>query len=94
VALQFEHRLSQLLYRDRPAVPVMADIEILAEDAAEVAAGKEYRPRAANSDQDAFLAKVRADGADDRLLPDAAKASLALSAASSAPTGTELARVH
>jgi len=70
-------------------MPVMADIEILAEDAAEVAAGKEYRPRAPAADQDAFLAEVRTDRADDRLIADAAKPGLAVAALSCAPARAE-----
>jgi hypothetical protein len=75
-------------------MPMMADVEILAEDAAQIAAGKEYRPGAPAADQDALLAEVRADGTDDRPVADAAEANLIVGAVYLAPTRTECAGVH
>jgi len=73
---------------------MMADVEVLAEDAAQIAAGKEYRSRPPAADQHAFLAEMRTYRADGRLIADAAEADLALAATSSAHTRTERAGIH
>ena len=88
VILQFEHRLGQLLDCGWVAVPIVADIEVLAEHTAQIAAGKEYRARAAAADQNTFLAEVRTDGTDTRYIADAAKAHLIIAAMNPALTGT------
>ena len=67
---------------------MMADIEVLAEDTAQVAAGKENRPRAPPADQDAFFAEMGTDGTDTRSAADAAKTELVITAAGPAPAGT------
>jgi hypothetical protein len=81
--------LCQLLDGDPAALPMVTDIEVLAEDTAQIAAGEEYRAGATITDQDALLAKMGADGTDDRLISDAAKARLPLSTMGFAPAGTE-----
>ena len=73
---------------------MMADIEVLAEDTAEVTAGEKYRPRPALTDEDAFLAEVRADGADHRHIADTAKPDLALTALNFALARTEHTGIH
>ena len=72
---------------------MVADVEILTEDTAQIAAGKEYRAGAAAADQDALLAEMGPDGADDRFVTDAAKARLFFSTMGFAPTGTERTRI-
>jgi len=86
--LQFEHRLGQLLDCGRLAVPMDADVEVLTEHAAQIAAGKKYRARAAAADQNAFLAEMGTNGADSRHITDTAKAHLIIAAMDPAPTGT------
>ena len=73
---------------------MVADIEVLAEDAAQVAAGKEYSAGTTRTDEYAFLAEVRADRADDRHISGAAKAYLAVGATDSALARTEDAGIH
>jgi hypothetical protein len=68
---------------------MMADIEVLAEDTAEIASGEKYRPRPALPDKDAFLAEVRPDGADYRLIADSAKADFAFTPADFALSWTK-----
>ena len=94
VILQFEHRLGQLLDCGWVAVPIVADVEVLAEHAAQIAAGKEYRARAAAADQNAFLAEVRTYRANYRLITDATKADLILAAMDFALTWTQRAGIH
>ena len=70
-------------------MPVVTDVEVLAEDTAQVAAGEEYRARASPSDQDVFFAEMGPDGTDNRLGSDAAKSRLPLSTTGFALTWTE-----
>ena len=58
----------------------MADVEILAENAAQVAARKEYSARTAGAHEDAFFAEMGACGTYDRHIGDSAEAELALAA--------------
>jgi len=113
--LQFEHSAGQLLNRHRASVAKMADIEVLAEDATQVASGEEYRAGAAGGTgfqpvktrpsplgplrgwpchQDAFLAEVRADGADEGHISDPAEAELPPAAIDLTLPRTERAGVH
>jgi len=78
--LQLEHRLGQLFDCYLAAVAMMADVEVLAEDTAEIAAGKENSARAATAYEDAFFAEVGANGANEGHIADAAKTSLAFTA--------------
>jgi len=64
----------------------------LAKDAAQIAAGKKYCARAATPHQDAFLAKMRSDGANHRQIGDAAKAGLPFASLDLAPTRTKCTR--
>lgn len=59
---------------------MVADVEILAENAAKVATGEEYRTRASRSDEYAFLAEMRAYRADYGHLANAAEAEFAAAA--------------
>lgn len=76
VILQLEHRLGQLLNGHFTAEAMVADIEILTEDTAEVTAGEEYSARPTAADKDAFLAKMWAYRADDRQSGNTAEANL------------------
>jgi len=73
---------------------MMANIEVLAENAAEVAAGEKYRPRPSFADKNTFLAEVRPDGADYRRIADAAKADFAFTALDFALPRTEHTGIH
>ena len=73
---------------------VMADIEILAEDTSQIAAGEEYRAGASPADQDAFLTEMRPDGTDDRFDSDAAKARLSFSTMGFTSAGTKRTGIH
>ena len=73
---------------------MMADIEILAENATEVAAGEKYRPRPSFADKNTFLAEVRPDGADYRRIADAAKADFAFTALDFALPRTQHTGIH
>ena len=75
-------------------MPMVADVEVLAEHAAQIAAGKEYRAGAASADQNAFLAEMRTDGTNYRHITGAAKAYLALFAIDFTFTWTECAGIH
>ena len=88
VILQFEHRLGQLLDCDWVALPMMADIEVLAEDTAQIAAGEENRAGTVAANQYAFLAEMGTDGTDARHIANAAKTQLVIAAMDFAPTGT------
>jgi hypothetical protein len=92
--LQAEHCFSQLFNCDPAAVPLMADIRVLAKDTAEVAAGKKNSAGAPPADEDGFLAEVRADRADDGHVGDAAKTGLALTAVDFTLARTENAGIH
>ena len=71
------------------AVTMMADIEVLAEDTAEVAGGEKYGSRPAGADKDAFFAEMRPYGTDKRHIRNTAKADLALASVCLAVTRTE-----
>jgi hypothetical protein len=73
---------------------VMAYVVVLAEDAAEVAAGKEYRARPAGTDEDAFLAEMRAYGTNHRQGSNAAESHLTLEAMNFALSRTQHAGFH
>ena len=72
----------------------MANVVILAEDAAEVAACKKDCARAAGSDKNAFFSEMRTDGADDRNIRYAAKTDLASAAINFTVAGTDDAGIH
>jgi hypothetical protein len=92
--LQFEHRLSQLLDCDRMAVPLVADVEVLAEHTAQIAAGKEYCAGAAAADQYAFLAEMRTDGTNNRDVTNTAEAYLSVVTMDFTFAGTKSAGIH
>ena len=73
---------------------MVTDVEVLAEHAAQIAAGKEYRARAAAADQNAFLAEMRTDRTNTRHISDTAKAHLIIAAMNLALTGTQRAGIH
>jgi hypothetical protein len=68
-----------------PTVPMVADIVVLAEDAAQITTCEEYRAGTTLADKDAFLTEVWANGTNNRQFAYAAKANLALTAVHSAP---------
>jgi hypothetical protein len=76
------------------AVPMVTYVVILAEHAAQIAAGKEYRAGAAAADQDAFLAEMRTDGTNYRYITYAAEAQLTIAAADFTFAWTECAGIH
>jgi hypothetical protein len=53
---------------------MVTDIEVLTEDATQIAAGEEYSARAPLPDQDAFLTEMGPDGTNKRHLSNTAKA--------------------
>ena len=71
----------------------MADIGVLAKDAAEVAACKKYSARTAPADEDGFLAEMRAHRTNDRDITDTAKAYLPFVAVDFAVARTECAGI-
>ena len=73
---------------------MMADIVVLAENAAQVTAGKEYCARPAEADKYAFLAEMGADGANDRHITNTTKSYLLFAAVDFALTRTEHAGIH
>lgn len=73
---------------------MMADIEVLTEDTAEVAAGKKYSPRPAEANKLSLLTEMRTNRADHRHIINAAKPYLPLAAVDLAHTWTERARIH
>lgn len=73
---------------------MVADVEILTEDTAHVAAGEEYRTGTSPPDQNAFFAEMGADGTYDRLCSDAAKSRLSLSPMGSTLSWTERTRIY
>jgi hypothetical protein len=75
------------------SLPVLADIEILAEDTSEVAAGEKDRAGAAHAHQRRFLAEVRPVARYDRMVCYAAGAYLAAQAAGSARARTHATRL-
>jgi hypothetical protein len=87
--LKVEHDLGELIDGEVAAATAVADVGILAEDAAEIAAGKEDRARSAGADEDGFFAEVRAGRADAGSGADAAKTGLLVAAMGTAATGTE-----
>lgn len=70
--LQFEHDVDQPLGGHGRAALVLADVEVLAEDAAQVALGEENRAAAAPSAQAVLLTQVREVTADAGLASGAA----------------------
>ncbi len=76
------------------AVAVMADVEVLAKDTTQIAAGKKYGARAAGADENTFLAEMRGYRADYGFVGDAAKTPLAFAAIDSAIARTKCTWVH
>ena len=72
----------------------MADIEVLAENTAQITAGKKYSARPPTADENAFLAEMGPHRADHRHITDPAKAGFALSAIDLAPARAECAGIH
>jgi hypothetical protein len=68
--LELEHHLGEPLGRDELTAHLPRDVVVLAEDAAEVAAGEEDRPRAASAAQAVLLAEVREVRGDDGVPAD------------------------
>ena len=87
--LEVEHDLDELIDGEVAAAAAVADVGILAKDAAEVAAGKKDRSGTARADQDGFFAEVRAGRTDAGGGADAAKAGLVVAAMRLAAAGTE-----
>jgi hypothetical protein len=75
-------------------VPMVADVEVLAEHTAQIAAGKENRAGAAAADKHAFFAEMRTDRANYRYITYAAKAQLIIAAMNSAPAWTKRTGIH
>src|SRR5918992_1987482 len=71
VLLELEHHAGQALAGDLLALDLPADVEVLAEDAAQVAAAEEDRARAAPAAQAVLLAEVREVGRHHRPSADA-----------------------
>ena len=72
----------------------MTDVEVLAENTAQVAAGEEYGTGASAADKDAFLAEMGANGTDYRSLADSAEANLAFAATDFTLTRTQPTGIH
>ena len=73
---------------------MMADIEVLTENTAQITAGKKYGARPTEADKDTFLAEMRANRANHRHITDTAKPCLPFAAVDLAHTRTERARIH
>ena len=90
--LQGEHHLRQLVGADRAPRPLLADVPVLAEHAAQVAPGEEDGAGAAPATQRRFLAVVRAVARHHRLLAGPADRALdALEAIHPAIAGAQVA---
>jgi len=70
---------------------LLADLVVLAEDAGEVAAGKEYGPRAAATDEGRFLTEMRSEACYAGVSPAAAEAHVSGGAVGSAAPGADVA---
>ena len=77
---QGDHHRRQLGASNLASFVALADVVILAEDAAQVAAGQKDRAAAAAAGQGALLAEVRAVAGDHRRGADPAGAALAFEA--------------
>jgi len=65
---------------DFGAIPSVADVVVLAEDAGEIAPGQEDRSRTTETHEAAFFAEMRAGGTDEGSASDTAEPTLALRA--------------
>lgn len=92
--LEAEHFTGQLFDTDRYAAGVVADIVVLAEDARQIAAGKEYRARTAVAHEDAFFAKMRANGTNEQFGGHAAGPFFPCDSVNTAAARTEAACAH
>ena len=72
----------------------MADVVVLTKNTSHIAAGKEYRARAAGTNEHAFLAEMRSDGAYYGIAADTAKAGLFIISVLPALAGAEDAGIH
>ena len=72
--LEGEHHGRQLLTADRAALTKLADGVVLAEDAAKMTVGEEYRPGAVPAYQGRLLTRVRSVAGDDNPVRDVALA--------------------
>ena len=73
---------------------MVADVEVLAEHTAQIAAGKENRARAAFADKDAFLAEVRTNRTNYWIITNATKSGFTLITIDFTFTRTECAGIH
>jgi len=73
---------------------MMADIEVLTENTAQITTGKKYSAGATEPDKDAFLAEMGPHRANHRHIPDPAKTYLTLAAIDFALTRAECAGIH
>ncbi len=73
---------------------MMADIEVLTENTAQITAGKKYSARPPAADENAFLAEMGSHRADEGQTSDSTKAGFALSAIDFAPARAECAGIH
>ncbi len=73
---------------------MVTDVEVLTEDTAQVAAGKEDGARPPAADEDAFLAEMGTRRTDYLRIADAAEAGFTLAAMNLAFTRTEYTGIH
>ena len=92
--MQSEHGLSQLLDCHPASVAVMADIEVLTENTAQVTTAEKYSSGAAGTDEDTFLAEMRSHRANHRRIINTAKAGLRPAPIDFASAGTKCAGIH
>jgi hypothetical protein len=90
-ALKFEHHFGQLVCRCAGAVREMADVVVLAENAAEIAAGKKDRSRAVRAHKWGFFSEVRPVTGQDGLAPGATVAEFVFEPVGPAVTRAEVA---
>ena len=93
-SLEFEHHLRQLLGRDPTTTTTLAEIEVLAENALEVAVGKENCSGAPRPPQAIFLPEMGETAAHQRIATGSADPSFILPSVYFAIAGTDPARIR
>jgi hypothetical protein len=90
--LQLQHHRREPLGRRLPPLDPPRNVEVLAKDAAQIAAGEEDRAGAVPAAEAVLLAEVRKMGGDDRVAADPAQSALVPEAVHGTQPGTHSAR--
>jgi len=91
LALQREHHVGESRRGDLPAHVLLADIVVLAEDAGQIAAGKEDGARAVATNEGRLFAEVRGKAGHSGPSPGTAEAAFIPQAVHAAAPGADLA---